>query len=237
MPYILYYNMNQLKVFVQGHTDEQLSAIDDAPHLIKINLNNLPLGKFQDNRLAEHRLFLSDVPSNTDAEYLGFATWRWNKKWYPVLQLKDLNKIPLSPDVVYYGMYGDENWASLSVAWHPGMEKYLFEISKYTNLNIAKPTFWANNFICHKSVYEKWQTFFRDVFLYLYNKYGYEYDFKAEKDEHRKPSILYERISMLYFANQPELQFMSVPFIPNHANFYQSRTISNKTRSLEIDPY
>ena len=217
--------MNHLSVFAQGHTDEQLESIEDAPHIVKINLNTLPIGKFQDNRLAEYRLFLSDLPSTTDSEYLGFGTWQWNKKWYPIIPIQHLNAVTMKKDVVYYVMYANEYWMRLSSAWHPGIDKYVYEIARKKRMDINKPTFWATNFICHRSVYEQWELFFREVFNYLYNKYGMEYNFPTDKDDHRKPALLCERMNMLFFANQPQLKLVQLPLVQTSSTLIPNKTV------------
>ena len=146
--------INKLSLFALAFEEDQLPTIPDSPHIHKINLSTLPLGELQSNQFCEHRIFFTDLPSNENAEYLGFVTWRWNEKYNNLIKLENLHEslLPLlQPNIVFAAVPALE-WFEFSCSTHPGMEKYLQELGDYTNLMLGNQRFgfWSNNFICHK---------------------------------------------------------------------------------------
>jgi hypothetical protein len=185
-----------LEVFVLGHNDEMLKTVPEKEWLHKVNLSLLG-----DNELAESRIFLSPIPSSSKADYVGFATWRWNKK-FGRLPLEQLNILPLKQNVVWAAMTLS-NWYLESIHSHSGMVKYLVELARITNLQlINKTAFWCNCFICHRDVYFSFEQWFRKTFNYFNNKYRYNYEFEADTPYRtRKPALFYERFACMYFTN------------------------------------
>jgi hypothetical protein len=145
----------RLDVFVLSHSDAMLRASPKRTYLRPVNLDRLDIGRYQENHLAESRIFLSDVP-DTGSEYVGFATARWDGKYHPpVSRLGHLGRLPLYPSTVYSPDVFGPNWAAHSDQHHPGMYKLLKEMAEVSGLRLeAGPTFYGQNFICHRSVYD-----------------------------------------------------------------------------------
>lgn len=201
-----------LKIFALAFTDEQFSAIPNVHFMEKVNLSTLNVGEFQNNQLCEHRIYLSDLPNKSDAEYIGFTTWRWNEKYQNILRHENLDQLQLYPNNVYCAQVAPD-WASYSCLVHLGMKSYLEELSEYTKLPILYDSvgFWSNNFICHKMVYLEFQHFFRDACSYFHHKYGFNYKFEiCDKDLNRHAGAFYERFSSFYFSNRHDLKLVSI---------------------------
>jgi hypothetical protein len=198
----------RLDVFVLSHSDAMLRASPKRTYLRPVNLDRLDIGRYQENHLAESRIFLSDVP-DTGSEYVGFATARWDGKYHPpVSRLGHLGRLPLYPSTVYSPDVFGPNWAAHSDQHHPGMYKLLKEMAEVSGLRLeAGPTFYGQNFICHRSVYDDFIKVWRTLFDHFYQKYRYDLPFDVGRFERRRAAAyLYERFTCLYFANRTDLK-------------------------------
>lgn len=204
--------MRPLKIFVCGYTEQQIDGVPPCPHLVPVNLSDMPIGSHQRNSLAESRLLLSDMHTYHPAEYMGIATWRWHDKCRHMMPLADLCRLPLSPRTVY-AAWPAHDWVKLSELDHHGIAKYLDEM--FTLLPAYQAGgmgLYANQFICHHSVYDDFIRFFRQIFAYLDTKYGDKYDYYVKSvDQPRSPAVLYERIACLYFSQRTDLKIVQIP--------------------------
>jgi hypothetical protein len=202
--------MEKLKVFICAFDDKQFSHIPDRDFLEKVNISKLNIGEYQSNQFCEHRIYFSDLPEQADAEYVGFLTWRW-EKYENLLPQTRLLELDLSSNKVYCARMA-HGWYDVTINHHIGMQKYLEEMSQYTGLPLGGVGFWANNFICHKSVYLDFQKLFRDACGHFHRKYGFDYDYYiCEEHLPRKSGAFYERISLMYFANRKDLELRNIP--------------------------
>ena len=204
-----------LKVFVTYFIEEQTAKIPNSLHLTKVNLSTLPLGKLQDNRLSEHRLFISDTLENEHCPYVGFLTWRWYQKNRFMIRLEDVWQLYRSPEIVW-AAWPDQNWYRKSCIDHKGLQKYLDELIEISGLQSEGTGPLANQFICSIQVYKEFQEWFRKYFYYFHEKYGFDYKFEmAEKYkphyQSRLPALFYERFAALYFANRKDLIIKQMP--------------------------
>lgn len=217
----------KLKIFVIGHSDFNIPEFD---FLEKVNCSKLEI-EHQNNQLGENRIYLSDIVEKSDAEYVGFVSWRYEEKrgqvGHPATPLISLDRLELSPNVVWCP-WPANNWAKGSIAYHTGIEPYLKELSEHTKLPLSYYSgIWANSFICHKSVYLQFQKFFRDVFDIFHKKYGFNFNFYVPdgKSVHpngitrydhldyskRKVAVFYERVATLYFSARHDLILKTIP--------------------------
>lgn len=204
-----------VKIFVTYFDERQAVKIPSALHLTKVNLSTLPVGKYQDNRLSEHRLFLSDTLENESCTYVGFMTWRWFQKNKFMMRMEDVWQLYRSPEIVW-AAWPDKNWYRQSCIDHKGMQKYLDELISLTGLQSEGTGLFANQFICSIEVYKEFQTWFRKWFYYFHEKYGFDYEFDmAERFrphyQSRLPALFYERFAALYFANRKDLIIKQIP--------------------------
>jgi hypothetical protein len=208
----------RLEVFVVYHDPQTLAGLDDKPFLIRRWLDDLPAGRYSHNSLAESRAYLADLPYQADAEYVGLATARWNKKYPRILGLQDLDKLDLQPNLVYAAEKTKPGWVGWSDECHPGMRRLIYEMAGLWDLPVeCRSSVWANNFICHRSVMHDLMPFWRRTFDFMYQKYGLDPPFVTEKEaysrykQHLHPAYLYERITTLYFTNRTDLKVVQIP--------------------------
>lgn len=208
--------MDKLRIYVCGHSEETLSRVPDRPFLHKVNLNTLPIGKFQDNQLSESRIYLSELIKEP-CEYIGFTSYSWGHRNPELPRLQKLNLLDYQPDVVYYARATEMNWLHRYYSWNPGVEKYMEEIAKEFGLSKTNyPAPLSNNFMCHWDVFQKFHSKWMEVFMYLYDKYPpdkLEFEIGLQ-DPSRHAGYLYEYITVLVFASMSGLRFQKVKLSP-----------------------
>lgn len=206
----------RLKIFINGFQDDHFARVPRTRSFQNVNLSKLAVGEYQDNRLSEHRLFLSQdfIPDEPEtSEYIGLLTWRWHQKCKHFWPLHNLNQLYLTPDTVWTPWPG-HNWYRHSLISHPGIQPYLEELAAFTGLKVEGTGLYGNQFICHKSVYFEFLEFFRICFHHFHKKYGYRYDFWVKDcDKPRLPAVFYERIACLWFCNQKHLNIKQIPHL------------------------
>jgi hypothetical protein len=190
----------QLKIYVCGHEEKWLSQVPKLPFLVPLNLNDLEIGEFQDNRLAESRVFLAELPL---ADYVGFVTARWPEKFSHLWTLDKLQDLDLKPNVVYGPAVVTQDMMFHSEVYHPGMGRLLTELKEQFPFNTVGTACWCNNFICAKRTYLDFREVWREQFQWIHQKYGYELPYEVGNfDERRKAAYFYERLTVIYFSNK-----------------------------------
>jgi len=213
------------KVRVLSNRQDLLDLAPEHPMYERLHLPSLSIGALQNNMLGEGRAFFLDYSSSEGMEYVGFVNARWNEKYFRLrTKLQDLPDVVdrfAAPGIVLAPWptncswldYGTD-WYRLSVEQHCTMEGLLQELAELTGLSVAPRnlTFWANDFICHWSVFEDWLQFWRSTFSYFMKKYGFELPFSiSNTDPSRYCAYFYERFSTIYFANRDDLRVLGVP--------------------------
>ena len=219
-----------MKIFILGHSAEALFKLPPKPFLQPVNLAELVLPIPNTNDLAENRFFMLDKLNFKDCpEYIGVLTNRFNEKYKDLIGLDSLNLIQhkLKPHVVYAAdptAFSFPNWVSWSCVYHKTYEPYLKDLAAFMGLPlVSKPTFWANNFICHKNVFLEFIDAFQKVFFKMHAKYGYDFNMYVE-DQSRVAAYVYERVAMIYFANRPDLSIVKLPNFLDQIMFFGSST-------------
>lgn len=173
-------------------------------HLTPVILNEIS----HRNEISEHRFFITKFHS--DAEYLGFATWRWHQKCKHLISLNQLAGLEMKPNVVWYA-WEAKDWYTESKIRHRGIEKYLDMLVSHTGLQHGKRSFYANQFICHRDIFFDFMEKFKEWFNH-FDKQNLNYNYTVQpKDKPRTPACFYERFSTLYFANRTDLIFKQIP--------------------------
>lgn len=202
--------MNNLHVFVPYHQPEMLSRVPQRPWLTKILLGDLKIDppEYQDNRLGEGRLFLSNLEHPPGAEWVGVLNARCPEKYVKF----DWDTVPvaigdgLDPRAVFAPwptLNGWSNdWLRYSESVHPGMESLLNQLTPGPIQSVRRrPSLWGNDFVCHRTVWDRWLDFWRQCFFYHHTVYGFDPPFACDpKYNGRKPALLYERVTTLFFA-------------------------------------
>lgn len=213
---------NKVKIFVLGHQEDQLAKVIPRPYLHKVNLNDLPIERFQTNLLAESRIYLASFLQKVDHEYIGLVTSKWNQKYAYIntTNLEDLHqlRVHLKPKNVIVAQRTDNTSGGLgdldTLDWrthlehvHKGIGPYLDELAKLSGVYKRGPSFWANNFICHRTVFKQFLKHWLDMFFYFYAKYKFEYKYETY-DPSRLPSFFMEAITINYFSSRKDLHFI-----------------------------
>lgn len=218
-----------LKIYVLGHEQENLDTIQNNEYLQKINLGEIQLPIPNDNRLAENRFYLLDNQSfKDDPEYIGTLSNNFNKKYDGLINLESMDVLlpHLRPNVIYAAAptskYFPNAWLKWTSAYHQTIDPYMKEMSEIMGVPLSNSdTFWANNFICHKSVFLEFLDVFKKVFYTMHQRHGYEIQMKVD-DPNRVAAYLYERVSMLWFSAKKDLQIKMLPNFYDHVYFIAS---------------
>lgn len=192
------------KIFILAENDDKLNKIKNNVYFHKVNLSKLEV-QHQINLLAENRIYFSDLVEEK-MDFIGFASYRWNEKYKN--KLEDQCRVDIGENQILVADKVDKNWADRSESLHPGMGRLLIEMSEISGLNLkCGETFYSNNYICSKKIFDDFLIYWKFVFNYFYIKYGYNLPFSNSwKSNQYKPQLhqayFYERITMLYFANK-----------------------------------
>ena len=205
--------MDKLKIFVVGRDQETLEQVPNRPFLVKVDLNKLPIGEYQNNQLAETRIFLSDLVAEP-AEYIGLVSANHDCKHTLALMkegqrilptLSNLGRTPLNPDILYCCVFSHVNCKDWFSTYFEGIEPYLNDIENFSGLNMnLYPSLLANTFICHWDVFQDFLQNWRPIFDYIWKKYSLELleqTIGGYADRNRIAGYLYEAVSMMVWAD------------------------------------
>lgn len=206
-------------VFFPYHTDEHWDDVPPYPWGRKLHLNQLKglRPEHQDDRLGETRMFLADLNIPPGVDYVGQYNARAKKKYgwmgWDWGRLGEKLLPRLHPGRVVALWVSDlcpgrtDDWVAWSEANHPGMLKLLREMSEVSGRPlVASRTLWANDFVCHREVWQGFVDFFRPVFNHFWDKYGLDVPLSYYNTTgDRRPAYLYERIAAHYFSTRFDL--------------------------------
>ncbi len=223
--------MKKLLLFAVHNNPKWLDSVPEQDFIQMVNLENLDIGKFQVNQLCESRLFLSDLfdTIETQCEYVGVMSARYNDKYplpftpdKPKCRLQNLDQLKLHPSVVWAAdravLSPYDDWAHpAEFGFHNGHNKYINTLKEISGYQMPERSIglWANNFICHTSIFMEFLKEWRRLFSLCFERYGVDrFDFVTEnpdEDESLLAAYFYERITTLYFCCQPHLKVMQIP--------------------------
>lgn len=212
---------DKLVIFVM-HTDKTLlDRVHPRNFIRKINLNELELGDLSANCLCENRIYISNL-HDTPHEYIGFASARWNYKYPHVLPLEDLYMLEpkLHPRKIFVASKTSDDWFYSSEHYHAGIGDIIYDLAEYMGIKVHhRPSFWSNNYICHRDVFNEFIIFWRKAFHYLYDRFNTDPPIGIGTGESPalKVAYLLERITTAYFA-QADLEIEQIR--SNKAYYY-----------------
>ena len=128
-----------MQVFVLGHTDEMLSTVPRAAHLVPVDLRALTLpDQFNTDQFGEGRFLLSDEARTIDADYVGLCSANLSIRFPTRATLNDLRRLRplLRPDRVF-AAHPERDWRAATEGTHPGMTLVLDEIETAMGGNAA----------------------------------------------------------------------------------------------------
>jgi hypothetical protein len=230
--------LKSCKILLLGHKEDQYSG-EARDYLDFLLLQDLDLGRYkqyQKNCFSESRIFLSEAP---EAEYIGVVTASWNRKFEP-------NKID-----------DFHNWENTKILFNSGDKNLILaaERSQFKHNcifdvfqdrekveafqefaisitgEICNFGLWANQIICHRSVYLRLQEFYRRVFPLVVEEI-HSYDIGVVKSKHgktngiysgegfdnRKAGLFFEFLTNIWFASQKE--FIILPNCTRKDDWY-----------------
>lgn len=202
----------KLKLFIAGFLEEHRARTPLNDSFEFVNLSTCAIPHYSDNLLSEHRLYLGTKSLQFRGDYMGILTWRWHQKCKHMIPLEKIPLLPFEENTVW-AAWPEPNWYKHSIVNHKGIQKYLDELCEFTGLSSEGVGIYGNNFICSRLVFAQFWGFFMDCFSVFHAKYGlHGFDFWVkEKDVPRLPSVFYERVAALYFANRKDLVIKQIP--------------------------
>lgn len=205
------------------HTRPMLEEVPDQPWLTKHCLPDLKTANpwCQDNCFGEGRLFLaSGVEHPVWADYCGALNARSHHKY--ATDNFQWEKIPKALDEIapnevrcpWPTVNGwSDNWMDYTESVHPGMGRLVAHACNHLHVELISegPSLWANDFVCHREVWDGWLAFWRAGFHYLHGRFGNDPPFACgDQYKHRKPALLYERLTTAYFASRTDLKIVKL---------------------------
>lgn len=201
--------MSRLVVHVLGHGG--VPVVPSRSHLRAVDLDALPVGLYQDNRLAESRVYWWD--GLEQGEYTGLASARWEAKYPDILTPARLDALPLRPEVVWAACPTRPGWLAFSEHCHPGIARLTVAMASWAGLPVRddRTSFWANNYVCAAGVWTRLLPAWRLMATQALTAWGLNPPFELGSfDQARKVAYLLERATVLWFAAQEDLEVRAV---------------------------
>lgn len=191
-------------VNVIGHDAVLLDGLGRLPpHYRTVNVTDLNLGCGLDsNQLSESRLWLSHAAEEGKRDYVGFFSYRYDKK-FPWLDSRlrtvEMHCFP-RPKYVWCPWDSTPNWLDQSQGACRGLGDLCKEMCQRFHLDPSRSGPFCSSFIMHRSLMPPFLDKFCEVFEYYHGKYGFDLPFQ-ECDEGRKAGFFYERVTLAIIAN------------------------------------
>ena len=237
---------SNVQIAVLGHSKEQFDTIKDRPYLKKIYLDDLNLGKyhkrFQSNAYAESRAFLCDELFDVGAEYVGTVTASWNIKYKGLSPIDDFPNWPASKALlqskrdnvllcanldnpaIWFGQPFIDisdgvilNYLGFSKRQRKHIEKALFRDLKLKVKKNGPLAALSNQFICHKNLYNRYVTFFRDSeVLQRIDRLFKKYDMSTGNTvtNQRPVAFIIECVTMVWLSMQEDILIIPTEITP-----------------------
>jgi hypothetical protein len=196
--------MKKLQIYVCGHNDD-LNLVPNFSYLKKVNLNDLDIGKYQNNQLSESRIFLSQLIEEP-VQYIGFLSYRYQQKCPECPSFKDLESLDLSPNIVYCANIPQlDSTPLLSCgwvkSWYSGIDYIWDDMIQFLGLP-ERISFMTNNFICSWEIFQKFILIWKNCFEYLYEKYPVmDFLLPIDFDNNRKKGYIFEILTSIIFSD------------------------------------
>lgn len=225
-----------MKIFILGHNEDSLKKIPELEFLEKTDLSKLNLPVPNTNDIAENRFYLQDPETFSNCpEYIGTLTHNFNDKYHDLIGLENLESIKnlLKPDTVLAAApthdFFKNHWLKWTYSYHQTIEPYMKDLSNIMGIPLTnEDTLWANNFVCHKTVFIDFVNNFRKTFQEMHKKHGYDFKIKVD-DPSRTAAYIYERVAMLYFSNRKDLKIKRIPLLMDSVLFGSSAADNYRT--------
>lgn len=231
-----------LEIAIAGHAPEQFFSIHPRSYLQYKVLPELEYDKpiYRENSLGESRIFLANNIFRESSDVIGTVTPSWNKKYYPnkidhILnwpQFPLIQQIRQDPSLVVcsticagaYAKSYDPLWTKnfqihfrnefKNSEW---VEQKLFDITglRYDGI---RPAPYANQIICHKTVFYDLCAFFKQHIDAIINEFTLKPNYSTP-DPNRPLAYILEELSMLWWSSRKGIQL--VPVVEIQPNWYK----------------
>jgi hypothetical protein len=143
-------------------------------------------------------------------------TYRVDHKFRRNTPLYDIHKLDFQPDTIWAPCITESDWHKGSERYHPGIASLMTEVANENGLlfDPLKTSFWCNNFIMKRELYQAMLAKWREVFHKVHSKYGLNLPFtnNLETYNHRIAGFLYERLTMMIVSHLfPEIKINLIP--------------------------
>lgn len=216
-------------MFVLAHDDDTLARVPQNPRIEPVDLRDLDLApRWQSNQFAETRFLLSEESGWVDTDFVGVASTSFRRKWPDEPSLTYLaDHLPRSPllrsSIGLGPSLSRGNWIDTAESYHPGMAGVLTKLVADRAVAVSfhrVPQ--ANTFVCSRQAFMGLRRFMLSTLDALMEEYGgdppfgYRCRFCGTTDPNgvgrygrdRHIGFLTERLTMLYFAQRPDIRFM-----------------------------
>lgn len=246
---MMHKSMKNIQIALIGHKQDQFQDIERREYLKPVLLDNLSYEKpeYSSNALAESRFLLSqeDHFDNT-SEIVGTISASWNKKYLRnrIDRLHLWEEARLLPQMakdksivlcagICLGAYAkpcDPIWTKNFQQHFRNefknktiMNDLLYNITglRYDGL---RPAPYANQFICHKSIFQEFRSFIRNHIDSLIKECTEKLDpdYSSVHDPSRALAYILEEVSMLWWSSKKEMIFVSCTDVnPNWYKKYE----------------
>lgn len=222
-------------IHVVSHDPDLLKALPTAPEINRHLLSDLEIPpKFQGEMLAENRFLLTNLLIDKDADYVVFASARWDERfprWPKIQDIKSALNDGSFPESSFFAPLSIRVSGAQAISWikaqdkvHPGISKIMIDVFREFGLSIDETRLttvvMGNNFILSRKDAESFLAFWKTAFAYLVEKHDLNPPFSyrcpkcgLESDDQigrwsrdRHMGFLLERVSSLYFIANPGLR-------------------------------
>jgi hypothetical protein len=226
---------------------EGLTPVDLRPFLAKTGSGDL---------FAESSFLVSEVPSRSNADYIGLCSASYDLKWPGAPHMADLPDCArrMSPSQAF----GEElatptEWMASAEHNHPGMTAILERLAATFALDVHPDARapGCNTFVCQREEFQRFHDNFRTLLGAALEWYGTDLPFayrcpdcgtvsesgSGRWTRKRHVGYLGERITRLVFSSRPEVTFMRPEdLVPRSRVKAQAGRVARKVRVRRAGP-
>lgn len=217
---------DKLEIACVGHYPKQFDSIGDSHVLKKVNLNDLDVGEYQNNRWAEARAFVAKDLFRDDAEWIGYVGASWNDK-FRGNRIEDFTEWRYSKHLVNSKELVFCAQTTCCCAWQhiikqiiPDHDRIFEKVQEEFNLEIkhVKVPF-CNHFIAHRSIVEEYLNYLDSEQIMprvaSFAQIEIQKNFIGDFFKHRIEAYLMEMIGCFWWAKKDYMYFSSALRRPN----------------------
>lgn len=216
--------MSYIHVFAQHHEPAMLAEIPPLAWVTPVHNRTLRMNPtfLQTDQLADGRVIMSGLEHPDGTVYAGLLNGRAHHKYsylgfrwetavrHLVVRLGTWNAV-VGLWTTDAGPAPCRDWLEFSEGHHPGISSLTQLICDKAGIKLKpkRRSVWANDFICHRSVWDDWRKHWRAAFWAMHKIWGLNPPLPDwSVDPARKPAYLMERVTTAYFAARNDLEIV-----------------------------